>query len=138
MQDLNYFYLVSNLYQEVGYFAKRNKAILDDNILFGSLGMSDEIDFYSLDRKTSNIGNINLTGQYLNIIIALDQQISNYNRAVYSFFDMLGLLGGIFGLIHSVGFVLVRFVSSKQFYSFIVANLTNTKSAIVQSQTNGI
>ena len=89
LQDLNYFYLVSNLYQEAGYFAKRNKAILNDNILFGSLGKSDEIDFYSLDRKTSNIGNINLTSQYLNIIIALDQQISNFNRAVYSFFDTI-------------------------------------------------
>ena len=82
--------------------------------------------------------NINLTSQYLNIIIALDQQISNYNRAVYSFFDMLGLLGGIFGLLHSIGFVLVRFVSTKQFYSFVVANLTNTKSAFNQSQTNEI
>ena len=78
MQDLNEFYLLSDFYQEAGFLVKRNKATLNDNIMLGSLGMSDEVNFYSINRKSSNLGSINVFNQYLSIFIALDQQIDYY------------------------------------------------------------
>ena len=58
IQDLNYYYLSTNYYQEVFYNVKRNIALLNDNILIGSLGFSDSLDFYSIDRKSMKYGNI--------------------------------------------------------------------------------
>ena len=36
---------------------------------------------------------------------------------------MLGFLGGIFGLVHSIAFVFVQFVANRQFYSFVISKL---------------
>ena len=50
-----------------------------------------------------------------------------YTRTVYSFFDMLGFLGGIFGLAHPVAFILVQFVANRQFYSFVISKVYANK-----------
>ena len=36
---------------------------------------------------------------------------------------MLGFLGGIFGMIHSVAFIFVQFVADRQFYSFVISKV---------------
>ena len=36
---------------------------------------------------------------------------------------MLGFLGGIFGLAHSVAFIFVQFVADRQFYSFVFSKV---------------
>ena len=36
---------------------------------------------------------------------------------------MLGFLGGIFGLAHSVAFIFVQFVADRQFYSFVISRV---------------
>ena len=36
---------------------------------------------------------------------------------------MLGFLGGIFGMMHSVAFIFVQFVADRQFYSFVISKV---------------
>ena len=36
---------------------------------------------------------------------------------------MLGFLGGIFGLAHSVAFIFVQFIADRQFYSFVISKV---------------
>ena len=80
LQDLNQFYFTSKFFKEVGYLVKRNKAVLNDNILFGSLGISEEINFYSTVHKYSNFGSINLSDQYLSLFFAVDQEMNYYKE----------------------------------------------------------
>ena len=78
LQEVNQFYFTSKFFTEVGYSVKRNKAILNDNICLGSLGMSEEINFYSASQKYSKFGSIDFYDQYLLIYFALDQEINLY------------------------------------------------------------
>ena len=124
LQDLNHFYLMSDIYQELSYHIYQNQGILNDNLFLGSQGASNKINFYSIEKKCTNFGKANdLTG-YLNIFINLDQQINQYKRTVYSFFDMLGFLGGIFGLMKSIAFVLVQFIVNRKFNLFVISKLS--------------
>ena len=54
-----------------------------------------------------------------------------YNRAVYSLFDMLGFLGGIFGLVHSVAFIFVQFIADRQFYSFVISKVYSSDPPVI-------
>ena len=36
---------------------------------------------------------------------------------------MLGFVGGVFGLVHSIAYVFVQFVANRQFYSFVISEL---------------
>ena len=82
MQDINQFYFTSNFFKEAGYSVKRNKAVLNDNIFLGSLGMSKEINFYSTNQKYNNFGSINLYDQYLLIFFNLDQEMNWYRQII--------------------------------------------------------
>ena len=74
------------------------------------------------------------TYSYVSIFIVLDTEITKYSRTVYSFFDMFGFLGGIFGLVHSVAFIFVQFVSDHQFYSFVISKLNVNKFSQIPIQ----
>ena len=61
--------------------------------------------------------------KYFRVLITLDQQIDQYQRSVFSFFDMFGFLGGIFGVFKLWGSLLVQFTSTRAFYSSIISKL---------------
>ena len=126
LQDLNYFFIMSDIYQETSYHVFQNQGILNDNLFFGSQGASSKVNFYSIEKKYTNYGKTNAFNDYFNIFISLDQQVNQYKRTVYSFVDMLGFLGGIFGLMKSIAFVLVQFVANRKFYVFVISNLSST------------
>ena len=73
LQDLNYYYMMSNLYQEATYHIYQNQGLLNDNIFFGSQAASNQIRFYSIERKYTNYGVTSLFNDYFNIIISLDR-----------------------------------------------------------------
>ena len=99
-------------------------------MLLGSLGDTKNFNFYSINKKSTEIGGPYITNSYITILIILDQEVGLYNRTVYSFFDMFGFIGGIFGLAHSVAFIFVQFVADRQFYSFVISkvNMKNNKN----------
>ena len=102
---------------------KENRATLNDNIFLGSLGDTKKLNFYTINNKIIDQGILFNSESYLSIIITLDQEIDLYNRTVYSFFDMLGFLGGMFGLVNSVAFIFVQFVADRQFYAFAISKV---------------
>ena len=116
-------YFLPNTYKEVRYKVKENRATLNDNIFLGSLGDTKNLNFYTINKKTIDQGVLYSSETYLSIIITLDQEVDLYNRTVYSFFDMLGFLGGMFGLVHSVAFIFVQFVANRQFYAFAISKV---------------
>ena len=102
---------------------KENRATLNDNIFLGSLGDTKNVNFYTINKKTIDQGVLYRSETYLSIIITLDQEVDLYNRTVYSFFDMFGFLGGMFGLVHSIAFIFVQFVANRQFYALVISKV---------------
>ena len=66
---------------------------------------------------------VGFDNSYLNIYITLDPQIDLYQRAVYSFLDMFGYIGGIFGLLKTLGYFTVSFFIKRDYYSSILSKL---------------
>ena len=66
---------------------------------------------------------VGFDNSYLNIYITLDPQIDLYQRTVYSFLDMFGYIGGIFGLLKALGYFTVSFFIKRDYYSSILSKL---------------
>ena len=51
LQDMNLLNLVPNLGVQAQYQVKQNQAVMNDDILLGSQGISNKVNFYSIDKK---------------------------------------------------------------------------------------
>ena len=120
---MNIFNLVPTLGLQVQYQAKQNQAVMNDNFFLGSQGLSNEVNFYSIDRKRVSYSSIDFNNAYLQAYITLDPQVDQYQRTVYCFLDMLGFIGGIFELFKTFGYLLVCYFIKRSFYSSIISKL---------------
>ena len=101
----------------------------NDNIFVGSQGPTNKYNFYTIDRQLNTLGNFKLEGEnYFKLFITLSQQVDQYNRSVYSFWDMFGFIGGIYGVLHSIGNLLFNSILKRVFYSDLLARLYHAET----------
>ena len=101
----------------------------NDNIFVGSQGPTNKYSFYTIDRQFNALGNFKLEGEsYFRLFITLNQQVDQYNRSVYSFWDMFGFIGGIYGILHSIGYILFNSILKRIFYSDLLAKLYHAET----------
>jgi len=55
--------------------------------------------------------------------IVFSQRYTYYERNVYSFFDMFGVLGGIYELFSIGGYFMVTFITSRMFNNSLLSSL---------------
>jgi len=109
------------------YRMENNEAELKENWLFNIF--SEITNFYSIGRRTASNHNFDLNGQaYLIVYLRLSQQYTNYERTVFTFFDMFGMLGGIFELFSLMGFFLVNRISTNLFNNCLLSSLYQVKA----------
>ena len=125
IQDKNKYYLVSLMSQRILFQVRQNQAFLNDNLIIGSQGSATELEFYSIEQAQTIISSINSDNGYMQISFTLDQQIDQFQRIVYSFLDMLGFIGGVFGVLYKFGMIVVNFISKRSFYSSVLSTLYN-------------
>ena len=115
---------MNNTFSFYNFEVKLNEVYDDSSILFGSLGLSNNYHFYSIDRTETIYEDFNpVTKSYAGIVMTLDNQVSQYSRTSYSFWDMLGYIGGIYGLLKTIGYFVFKFFINRIFYSTIVSEL---------------
>ena len=101
----------------------------NDNIFIGSQGPANKYNFYSIDREINTLGNFKLEGEnYIRLYISLNQQVDQYNRSVYSFWDMFAFIGGIYGVLHSIGYLLFNSILKRIFYSDLLTKLYHAET----------
>ena len=106
------------------YKVKVNQVTTNDSIFLGSQGLTSELEFYTIGLYESFVANFQREGQkYFSFFISLDQQINKYSRSAYSFWDMLGYIGGIYGLLYSLGYIVFNLFIQRTFYSSVISNL---------------
>ena len=62
------------------------------------------------------------------LLLTLSQQVDQYNRSVYSFWDMFGFIGGIYGVLHSIGYLLFNSILKRVFYSDLLSKLYHAET----------
>ena len=123
LQDMNLLNLVPNLDLQVQYQVKKNQGVMNDDFFLDSQGISNEVNFYNIDKKSTTYSSIDFSNAYLQVYITLDPQVDQYQRTVYSFLDMLGFIGGIFELLKTFGYLLVSYFIKRAYYSSIISKL---------------
>ena len=108
----------------------------NDDIYLGSQGPTNESIFYTMNLQQASVGNFQRQGQrYLSMYISLDQQINQFSRSVYSFWDMFGYIGGIYGLLISHGYILFNFCMQRTFYSSVLYDLYHVETEAKDNNT---
>ena len=128
LQDMNMYNFIPNLGIQVQYQVRLNQAVINDDILLGSQGISSGVSFYNIERKRISYSTIDFNNAYLQVYINLDPQVDQYQRTVYSFLDMLGFIGGIFELLKTFGYLLVCYFIKRAYYSSIISKLYHVEA----------
>ena len=109
------------------YRIQNNEIELKENWLFNIFSKAKN--FYSIGNRHVSNENYELNDKsYLNIYIKLSQQYTNYERTVFTFFDMFGMLGGFFELFSLIGFLFVNRISTNLFNNCLLSSLYQVKA----------
>ena len=103
-----------------------NEVYDNSNLIFGSQAFGSNFKFYSTE-KTEIIIDEFFTNEpeYMNINFTLDRKVNQYFRSSYSFWDMLGYIGGIYGIIKALGYFAFTFLIKREFYISVLSDLYN-------------
>ena len=121
----------------VNYNVQINEVYDNSNIVFGSQAFGSNFYFYSAEKS-----DIILDGfrqdylDYININFTLDRKVNQYFRSSYSFWDMLGYIGGIYGLIKALGYFAFTFLIKREFYSSILSELYHDEIKLNEVKIN--
>lgn len=127
LADSQYFPLVPNVMSGREYRIQFNEAHLNEDILF-NFG-TKVINFYSIGERNDQIDNFYLHRNcYAGIYFRLAQEYDLYERSVFTFFDMLGILGGIYRLLSLFGRYVVAAVARKILYNTLLSELYHVEA----------
>ena len=106
---------------------ENNEVELKENWLFNIF--SEITNFYSIGRRSVYNQNYEFNDQaYIVVYLKLSQQYTNYERTVFTFFDMFGMLGGFFELFSLIGFLFVNRISTNLFNNCLLSSLYQVKA----------
>jgi hypothetical protein len=100
---------------------------LNDNIFMGT--GSTTAKFYSVKgTKSEMINNEEYSSYVLYIYFRLSQERVEYERKVFTFFDLFGVLGGFYELLFIIGYFAVHSPTLKYFENRVLSRLYQVKS----------
>lgn len=127
-----YYYCVPGTIKYTDIFIKENKLELTDNFL--QLGGPVEKKFYSVSDVKESWAYYG-GPEYVYVKLQLDPETQLYKRTVYSILDLIGQLGGVFGILSSVFTLIVGIYSENMLFHSIVKKCYQVE-ADPQSQSN--
>ena len=117
------FILTPSATKIIKMYAKLNQATLDDDYL--KIKSSLDKQFFSFDRVVNDFSTTPIPTIF-SLSIFMDPNRDLYQRTVFSILDLLGTIGGIFGLLKSVCGFVIGFVSTQIMLSSIFRRLYYT------------
>jgi hypothetical protein len=126
LEDMNIISFLPSTTKRVSYDIQHNTAELKENLVFNVFTQSKE--FYSIGERIYASENFNFNSQaYVAIYFKMSQISEVYERTVFTLFDMFGLLGGVFGILSTFGFIIVSSLSVKLFNNSLLSKLYQIK-----------
>jgi len=122
--------LWSSKLADLSFRIQNNEVEYRENLLFDILPQNNN--FYSIGNMRETTNNFQRSGQaYFEMYFVFSQEYTYYERNVYSFFDMFGVLGGIYEMFSIGGYFMVTFITSRMFNNSLLSSLyqINKKSS---------
>ncbi|CAI2360297.1 unnamed protein product [Moneuplotes crassus] len=130
------------------YYIQKHE--VEDINYFFQFGQSDKSKFYRVAETISRFRTVDSTAnQLLQINFYQESQVLYYERTIFSFFDVIGNIGGVFGLLLQAGLFLTNNFSEKYFltslFSFLYisdiskkeCNLNLNKNVVLPKNSQG-
>jgi len=105
-----YYTLFPQMTKETHIYVKNNVLELMDS--FFQYGEPEKSNFYSISGGFDNY-RMQKDDLYVNAYFLLQNEVTTHKRTIYSLFDMLGHLGGVFHLFYSCLYVFLYYYSEK-------------------------
>lgn len=112
-----YYYCVPGTIKYTDIFIKENKIELTDN--FMQFGGPEAKKFYSVSDVKESWAYYG-GPEYVYVKLQLDPETQLYKRTVYSLLDLVGQLGGVFGILSSVCTLVIGIYSERMLFHSIV------------------
>ena len=114
-----------DLHKVIKLYVKENEVELQDSLL----PINDPIktSFLSVDKVDFDVQTTTDSKDYLHIAFVLDPNKDSYQRVVFSFFDMFGMIGGVFELLKIGVGVMVGIVAQKVLMFSVLSRLYYTE-----------
>lgn len=137
-EDTNFYNLVPSYPYYLDVRVAYNEYQADDNLVFQGITRSGN--FYNVQSKEARPDNYNFgePGKIITTFIQLTSQYQYYERKAFSFFDMFGLLGGLFGILKIIGGLIVARFTERLFELSILSNLYQVNSPTQQTKTSKV
>lgn len=95
LQDLNYVNMLPNMTIHLDYYIKRNEVLRDEGYFINTTPTQSY--FYSIGDKQYRVNNFKeFDKSYLYLFFKLSQEHDQYERNRFTFFDMFGVIGGVY------------------------------------------
>ena len=102
-------------------FLRQNTAEFRDSLM--DIGFTDNKKFYSVGVEDSDFAIEPSDGTLYDYVMLLDHNKDNYERSVYSLFDLSGQLGGLYEVLELFGKISVGFITSKMLILTMMSNM---------------
>jgi len=83
--------------KRIKLYARENSAELADDLV--QLTGPKELEFLNLESAEVDVHPLSGSNEYFEVVMFLDPIKAIYTRTVFSFFDMFGMLGGVFEIL---------------------------------------
>ena len=119
--------LILGFTQSLEVRVQKNEGSTTDNIFY-NINFKN-IKYYNANTKIFVIEDINVNNNnILSIYFNLDATSNIYERAVFTYIDMFGFLGGLFDFVLFIGLIFVNYFTDKMYHNSVFANLYQGKS----------
>ena len=133
MNDLDVLTLSTTFDNYYDLRIKQNKAIIIDDII--ATNSYESITYYSTNIPNYRTVNKEASENLLRAFVVLSRESEQYERVVYSFFDMFGYLGGLFDFLYFVGFIWVEWFNEKYYNLRILTKLYQVEQSTMSPMT---
>ena len=106
--------------KEAQIYVRNNHVSLSDNIV--QIGEGEQRQFYSVESSSDDFVPLNSL-IYFSAYIRMESREDTYERVVFSFFDLTGLVGGVFEILEVTGGIFVSFFAHKLFMFSMLSDL---------------
>ena len=111
--DERFLYRVNPGFHRESYLNVRNNHVkLADGFL--QIGSTQDLQFYNVDTSENDFIFSN-SNSYVSVYLNMEAREDTYERTVFSFFDLTGLVGGVFEILELAGGLFVSFFAHKLF-----------------------
>ena len=100
------------VYKESLLYVRNNNVKLADDLI--QIGTTRNLQFYSIENKDNDFFIADMD-TYASVLLKMEAREDTYERTVFSFFDLTGLVGGVFEILEITGGVFVSIFAHRLF-----------------------